>query len=217
MQTTIRTSLLLLMLASVVVLLATATAHAQDPGLPFDPQNPGYLGNPPLGDPVVRDSSGDCVRTTSFDKERDGLIDCGDREPPVAAPPPAPAPVAVQESVTFDATTLFDFDSATLRPDGKAALADLQSQLASYPTVRSVTVTGHTDSTGPEEYNQGLSERRAQAVADHLASEKGVSRNLMTVVGKGETDPIASNSTREGRQQNRRVEVVVNAERQVFK
>ena len=69
-----------------------------------------------------------------------------------------------------------------------------------------VEVAGHTDSTGSDAYNQGLSERRAQAVADYLAS-KGVSADSMSVSGMGETAPVADNSTSEGRATNRRVEI----------
>ena len=67
---------------------------------------------------------------------------------------------------------------------------------------------GHTDSTGPEEYNLGLSQRRAGAVQDYLISQ-GISEDRLTMEGKGETEPLVSNDTREGRAQNRRIEFIV--------
>jgi OOP family OmpA-OmpF porin len=71
-----------------------------------------------------------------------------------------------------------------------------------------VEVAGHTDSVGSEEYNQGLSERRANTVRDYLAS-KGINASRLTARGYGEGRPVASNDTSEGRQENRRVELVV--------
>ena len=71
------------------------------------------------------------------------------------------------------------------------------------------TIEGHTDSTGPEEYNQGLSERRANAIAAYLTDNKGVSANRLKTVGYGESRPVADNATREGRQRNRRVIAVI--------
>ncbi|NLI72017.1 MAG: OmpA family protein, partial [Bacteroidales bacterium] len=76
------------------------------------------------------------------------------------------------------------------------------------PTWGSLRVKGHTDSTGPESYNQGLSERRAQAVADYLVSQ-GVSNSVISTEGYGESQPIATNDTAEGRKANRRVEFEV--------
>ena len=70
-----------------------------------------------------------------------------------------------------------------------------------------LTIVGHTDSTGPESHNQGLSERRAQAAADYLASQ-GVDPSRMTIKGMGESSPAADNGTREGRAMNRRIEIL---------
>ncbi|HUH11565.1 MAG TPA: OmpA family protein, partial [Longimicrobiales bacterium] len=73
---------------------------------------------------------------------------------------------------------------------------------------RELLVVGHTDAVGSDDYNQALSERRAQAAADFLVTQ-GVSRTAIRTVGRGETEPIASNDTPEGRQMNRRVEVAI--------
>ena len=112
-------------------------------------------------------------------------------------------------AIRFDNAILFDFDSSTLRPGVRADLSDLASSLRNYPNHDAVIV-GHTDATGSESYNQGLSERRANAVRDYLAS-LGIDGYRLRAVGVGETQPIASNETDYGRQQNRRVEIAIYA------
>lgn len=101
----------------------------------------------------------------------------------------------------------FDFDKSTLRPEAIAILNEAAGLLKSQATVV-VEVAGHTDSVGSEQYNQGLSERRAQAVKDYLESQ-GITATRLTARGYGEAQPIASNDTEEGRAQNRRVELIV--------
>lgn len=111
--------------------------------------------------------------------------------------------VTVSESVGLE---LFDFDSANLKPGMTNELDKLASAILASKGEESLTIIGHTDSVGPAAYNQNLSERRANAVADYLAS-KGVSRSNMTISGQGESNPVADNSTASGRAQNRRVEI----------
>jgi OOP family OmpA-OmpF porin len=101
----------------------------------------------------------------------------------------------------------FDFDSAMLKPEMEAELDSVAGKASASKGGETLEIVGHTDSTGPEGYNQGLSERRAQAAADYLAG-KGVSASMMTIKGMGESSPVADNSTREGRAQNRRVEIM---------
>lgn len=111
------------------------------------------------------------------------------------------------ESITINLDVdEFDFDSAKLKPEMETALDDVAARIAASKGDETLSVVGHTDSTGPEAYNQGLSERRAQAVVDYLAGQ-GVSSDRMTASGMGETSPIADNGTREGRARNRRVEI----------
>ncbi len=128
-----------------------------------------------------------------------------------AAPAPAPAPAAAAapsaEKVTFEADTFFDFDKFTLKPAGKAKLEDLVSKLAG-TDIEVVVATGHTDSVGTEAYNQKLSMRRANAVKAFLVS-KGIPADRVFTEGKGESKPVASNKTSEGRAKNRRVDVEV--------
>jgi outer membrane protein OmpA-like peptidoglycan-associated protein len=102
---------------------------------------------------------------------------------------------------------LFDFDSANLRPDAERALTDVAQVILSYPK-RPVRVEGHTDSIASDAYNQTLSEKRAASVVDWLAAH-GVERSLLTGSGLGETRPVAGNDSAQGRQLNRRVEVVI--------
>ena len=111
------------------------------------------------------------------------------------------------ESITINLDVdEFAFDSAKLKPEMEAALDDVAARIAASKGDETLSVVGHTDSTGPEAYNQGLSERRAQSVVDYLAGQ-GVAADRMRASGMGETSPIADNSTREGRARNRRVEI----------
>jgi len=166
---------------------------------------------------VVRDGSGDCVRTG--DKTSEKLEECGYKVEVVVENTPAKTTVdIVEDKVVLEHVSIpnltFDFDSAELTAEDKAILDNAVSKLAPYKDAfraqtAHVEIVGHTDSTGPEAYNQKLSERRANAVADYLANQLGADRSRMIVSGKGESDPIADNSTREGRAKNRRVEVEI--------
>lgn len=105
---------------------------------------------------------------------------------------------------------LFDFDKATLRPEGTATLAKLAGVTMLVPELE-LSIEGHTDAVGAESYNDWLSEARASSVADYLVQE-GVAPERLETEGFGEEQPIASNDTAEGRQRNRRVEIVIDAE-----
>jgi outer membrane protein OmpA-like peptidoglycan-associated protein len=105
---------------------------------------------------------------------------------------------------------LFDTGKQTLRSAAREKLAKISGIMLSYPGLK-LGIEGHTDSVGSDVYNQGLSERRAEAVRSYLA-EEGIPGSAMTAVGFGKTQPIASDHTAEGRQQNRRVELVVSGE-----
>jgi outer membrane protein OmpA-like peptidoglycan-associated protein len=105
---------------------------------------------------------------------------------------------------------LFDFNQATLKPGAREKLAKMSGILLAYPTLR-LSVEGHTDSIGTDEYNMTLSQRRADAVRDYLTSN-GIDAANIQAVGMGKADPVASNDTNEGRQQNRRVEMVVSGD-----
>ena len=112
-------------------------------------------------------------------------------------------------ALKFENAVLFDFDSAQLRAEARDELGKLANNLEKYPNT-DLVVVGHTDAVGSNDYNQDLSEQRADAAASYLISQ-GVSRSRITTVGKGETEAIASNDTDYGRQQNRRIEVAIYA------
>ncbi len=112
-------------------------------------------------------------------------------------------------AVKFDNSLMFDFDSADLRSTARSELGKLTDNLQEYPNT-DLVIVGHTDSVGSDDYNMELSQRRANSARDYLTTQ-GVSPNRITTVGKGEREPIASNDTDAGRQQNRRVEVAIYA------
>lgn len=109
--------------------------------------------------------------------------------------------------VHFDSDVLFPIDSWNLSEPARGMLGDVAGVIAEYPKT-AVVIQGHTDSTGSEEHNQTLSEHRANAVEGFLAG-RGVDRSRMATIGHGESAPVASNATAEGRQQNRRVEILL--------
>lgn len=134
-----------------------------------------------------------------------------EEEPTVeATPEPEPAPPKEIVSIaTLGGKALFDTNADTLNGEGEQALADLLVQLEDYQEITVMYVTGHTDSRGSEAYNQALSERRAATVAAYL--EAAYPDVNITSQGLGESVPRETNSTAEGRQANRRVEVQVTA------
>ena len=111
--------------------------------------------------------------------------------------------------VTFESGLLFDFDSDVLRADARNNLATFAKSLDKYPGT-DVLIVGHTDNKGTDAYNASLSARRAAAAENYLASQ-GVTRTRLRSAGRGESEPMATNDTDAGRQQNRRVEVAIYA------
>lgn len=109
--------------------------------------------------------------------------------------------------VTFDSGILFDFDSASLRPESRTELRRFAENMRRNADTHLV-VLGHTDSTGSVDYNMGLSRRRADAATNFLVME-GVDRSRIRADGRGPHEPVASNATDAGRQSNRRVEITI--------
>jgi outer membrane protein OmpA-like peptidoglycan-associated protein len=127
--------------------------------------------------------------------------------PPAPEPPPPPPPgEVVKEKIVLRGVN-FDFDKAEIGGEAGVILDEAAEILKRNPD-RQVVIEGHTDWTGPEEYNQMLSEKRAEAVKDYLVAH-GIDASRLSVVGYGETQPIAPNDTRDGRAHNRRVELKV--------
>jgi OOP family OmpA-OmpF porin len=166
-------------------------------------------------DGVVSTATGDCVQALGGDNSPNEA--CGDVIPVaapatlevVAAETAATATVTAMDKIAIAATMLFDFDSAELSDDAKAVIDERIQALAGQARLTSaMRIEGHTDSTGPEAYNLQLSERRAQAVADYIVSKAyRVTAADIELIAKGESEPVASNETREGRAQNRRVDI----------
>jgi outer membrane protein OmpA-like peptidoglycan-associated protein len=110
-------------------------------------------------------------------------------------------------TIRLPGSILFDFDSDAIRPDARRSLVEILEVIGAYGE-RPVRVEGHTDSVASEAYNQELSERRARSVADWLTAQ-GVAAGRLEVKGWGESRPVADNADPEGRQQNRRVELII--------
>jgi outer membrane protein OmpA-like peptidoglycan-associated protein len=111
--------------------------------------------------------------------------------------------------ITFDSGIMFDVARADLRAEAQSNLNQLSTILQKYSDTN-ILIEGHTDSQGSEDYNLELSQRRAQSVANHLSAQQ-VAATRFTMMGYGEAQPIASNESLEGRQQNRRVEIAIMA------
>jgi outer membrane protein OmpA-like peptidoglycan-associated protein len=110
--------------------------------------------------------------------------------------------------MTLNGAVLFKHNSADLLPIARERLREVAAVLREYQEGNQIVIEGYTDSKGSEEYNRQLSERRATSVREFLVSE-GVSDAVVTAVGRGESDPVDSNDTPEGRANNRRVEIVI--------
>jgi OOP family OmpA-OmpF porin len=194
--------------ASAMLMTSVASAETYEKRL----QNAGS------GEPVMT-GYGECWNAMGG---MEGPIEaCGDKMPEpestlevVATETAATMTAMVAEKITIAATMLFGFDSAELSDDAMAVIDERIERLRGEAQLTSpMRIEGHTDSTGPESYNQNLSVRRAQAVADYIAANApNVSEADMEIVGMGESNPVASNSTREGRAQNRRVDIFAEGE-----
>jgi outer membrane protein OmpA-like peptidoglycan-associated protein len=111
--------------------------------------------------------------------------------------------------VTFESGLLFDTESDVLNASARQNLTSLANNLGKYPNT-DLLIVGHTDANGTDMYNMSLSERRAAAVTNYLASQ-GVARSRLRPAGRGESEPVAENGTEAGRAKNRRVEVAIYA------
>jgi outer membrane protein OmpA-like peptidoglycan-associated protein len=117
--------------------------------------------------------------------------------------------------ITFDSGILFDIDSYMLRPETQTNAKKLASTLNKYNDT-DVHVLGHTDNTGTDKYNLALSKKRANAIKSYMV-DQNVAGSRMDIQGLGESDPLATNETADGRQLNRRVEIVIVANEKLKK
>jgi OOP family OmpA-OmpF porin len=127
--------------------------------------------------------------------------------PAKAAPAAAPAAGVSQSKITLQADTLYDFDKATLKPEGQATLDKIARDLGKIK-LEVIIAVGNTDSVGSDAYNMALGQRRAQSVKAYLVS-KGVDGSRIYTESKGKSNPVASNATAEGRAKNRRTDIEV--------
>jgi outer membrane protein OmpA-like peptidoglycan-associated protein len=109
--------------------------------------------------------------------------------------------------ITFDSGILFATNSSTLEPQAKTNINKLAVILNKYPDTN-ILVTGHTDSDGTDEYNQTLSEKRAKSVSDYTMIQ-GINSSRLSTIGLGESEPVASNDSDDGKHLNRRVEIAI--------
>jgi len=209
---------------SLAVALITASGTALSDGSDHIEATDGtdYISS---ADSVIRTGIDTCLRAGTWSE--DGQINaCEGIEEPVAAPEPIPepeaepAPAPTPEPITatreptialttLDGEALFATNAHELNTAGVDALTNLVERLGTFQEIESMAVTGHTDSSGSESYNQALSERRARTVAAFLG---GAFPNVsISSAGAGELNPIDTNNTPEGRQANRRVDVEVTA------
>jgi outer membrane protein OmpA-like peptidoglycan-associated protein len=127
---------------------------------------------------------------------------------PAPTPTPAPAPLPRQETIVVR-DLHFAFDSAEISPADRTQLDTVASRLRSEASTTRLTINGHTDSKGTDRYNQRLSERRAASVRNYLVQSGVPAASIVSVQGMGESQPVATNDTAEGRATNRRVEILV--------
>lgn len=181
-----------------------------------------------VGGMVLKTGLGECLQTGTLDD--DNVINkCAGIEDEVAEveeaveeveqaaveeAPAAPAQTATIDTREFSELTLFATGSASLTDEGNSVMSSLFEALSEYKGITGISVTGHTDSTGSEAFNQALSEQRAATVAAEISTQYPDAR--IDVLGLGESSPVASNDTAEGRQQNRRVEIDITATRMMF-
>ena len=189
----------------------------KDDECPETPGLPEFNGCPDTDGDGIMDSEDRCPEVPGSkeyrgcpDTDGDTLVDIDDECPEVAGPVDNNGCPVVTQQVQkqlndYARTILFDTGKATIKPESVSVMVDIIQILNEYPNAK-FTVEGHTDSVGSSESNQRLSEARANSVLNFLIDE-GISSTRLTAIGFGEEKPIASNGTRAGRAQNRRVEI----------
>lgn len=165
--------------------------------------------NSPRREPTPRVER--AVEPPPADADGDGVADSGDAcpdTPRTYAVDERGCPIPVEEIARVELLVNFDFDRAEVRSEYFDEIQEVTDFMDQYPDVV-VELEGHTDSRGAEDYNQGLSERRANAVRDVMIGRYGISAGRVTARGFGESQPVANNDSDAGREQNRRVITVI--------
>lgn len=202
-------SFVALLLFPVFVLTGISPGHAQAQNPPMPAS--GYVQS--LGG-TVKSGYGLCWRTGYWTPQM-ATEECDPdlvprKQAQITAPPavvqrPAEPTRPMVQSVTYNANVLFDSGSANLKPAAQAIIDEFIVNSKKL-LIEGIRITGHTDSAGSEELNQKLSERRAERVRGYMTGH-GVPSQRITAEGRGELEPMADNSTREGQARNRRVEI----------
>jgi len=171
------------------------------------PDNRDACSNTPAG---VRVDNRGC----EIDTDRDGVVDSRDNCPDTSANLAVDnngCPVLELAQRRQELLVNFDFDRSEVKAQYDNEITEFAEFMEEYANTN-VVIEGHTDSRGSDEYNQALSERRANAVRDELVNENGISANRVSTVGYGEARPVATNNTDAGRAENRRIEAVISVE-----
>lgn len=206
-------------IAGLVGFTAPAWSHDVTPAADGDIEaSKSYIAN---DGKVIKTGIGECLRSSGWNAD-EAAPGCEGGEVEAKAPEPveevkqpeAPKQVAKVETISVDGVGLFATNSDQLTGEGMAKIDDLLAKLADFKGILGIEISGHTDDRGSEEYNQELSQRRAETVQTLLAAR--YPDVPINAVGLGESAPVADNGTAEGRQANRRVEVAVNASRMTF-
>ncbi len=145
-----------------------------------------------------------------IDSDKDGVIDCRDKCPNTPAGATVDKDGCMHEKITINLNVEFDYDKSDVKDKYRDGIKKVADFMKEFPKTTAV-IAGNTDSNGSNDYNQKLSERRANSVRQYLISNFGIKASRLTAIGYGETKPIATNDTDEGRQRNRRVDAVLEA------
>jgi len=161
-------------------------------------------------------AAGGCAGTTEFTDTRPIAV-LGMAPPPPPEPPPKPERVVITEDqIQINEKIQFDFDKATIKPESHDLLNEVAEVIAKNPQIKALSIEGHTDSDGKEDYNQKLSERRAASVREYLTTH-GIDAGMLQSAGFGESKPLAGNDTDDGKEKNRRVEFMITKQEEVKK
>lgn len=157
---------------------------------------------------IILSTASACGGVTQF-SDTTPIVLASPVPPPPPPPPPEPPRVEVQrDRIVINEKIQFAIDKAEILPVSHGLLNEVVSAIQGHPEIKKVAINGHTDEDGDEQYNQGLSDRRAKAVLDYLV-QHGVDAGRLVAKGFGESQPIADNTTVQGREQNRRVEFLI--------
>jgi len=184
-----------------------AAAVAGDSDNDGVPDNRDACANTPAGTRV--DSRG-----CELDSDRDGVVDSRDKcpdTPTTLAVDADGCPILERAQRRVELKVNFDFDKSDVKPQYDREIGEFADFMETYSNTN-VLIEGHTDSRGSDQYNQGLSERRAKAMRDELVNEHNISAGRIDTIGYGEGRPVDTNDTDAGRANNRRIEAVISVD-----